>query len=76
MTRVVTKCVADRAAQIARDPDLGAALSRDAAYTSTAAPVPPCAQASLTRSRAEAAPDPIRATFTPSRVRDGKYGEV
>jgi hypothetical protein len=51
MAGVHTKCVADRAVQITRDTGLAAALSRDAAYTSTAAPVPPCGQASLTRSR-------------------------
>jgi hypothetical protein len=65
MAGVHTKCVADRAVQITRDTGLAAALSRDAAYTSTAAPVPPCAQARLTHSRAEAAPDPIRATVSP-----------
>jgi hypothetical protein len=62
----VMQCDADRAAQITRDTGLAAALSRDAAYTSTAAPTPPCGQASLTHSRAGASPDPIRATFHPS----------
>ena len=60
---VVGECVADRAAQITRDTGLAAALSRDAAYTSTAAPTPPCGQASLTHSRS--AQTPIRDTASP-----------
>jgi hypothetical protein len=71
---------ADRAAQIARDTDPPAALSRDGAYAYTAPPAPPCAQISLTHSRAGAPPahDPIRATvhLVAGKRRDRKDGET
>lgn len=62
------KCGADRAAQITRDTGPSAALSGIAAHAYAAATPPPCGRTSLTRSRAGATPDPIRATVCPRRA--------